>query len=80
MLVSAIQQLELVITIYSLFVFSLLPRTPHPTPLFLKLCFIVVKTYNMDFPGGPMVRNLPANAGETDLIPDLERVHMPWGN
>ena len=30
-----------------------------------------------DFPGGPMVKNLPANAGYTDLIPALERFHMP---
>ena len=30
-----------------------------------------------DFPGGPMVKNLPANAGNTDLIPALERFHMP---
>ena len=80
MLVSAIQQLEPVVTVYGLFVFSLLPPTPHPTPLFLKLCFIVVKTCNTDFPAGPGVRNLPASTGEMGLIPGLERFHVPWGN
>ena len=33
-----------------------------------------------DFPGGPLVKNLPANAGVTGLIPGLGRFHMPWGN
>ena len=30
-----------------------------------------------DFPGDPVVKNLPANAGDTDLIPGLGRSHMP---
>ena len=30
----------------------------------------------MDFPGGPAVKNLPANAGDTGSIPDLGRSHM----
>ena len=34
----------------------------------------------MDFPGGPVVRNLPASAGEMGLIPGLERFHVPWGS
>ena len=32
------------------------------------------------FPGGSVVKNLPANAGETGLIPDLGRSHMPRSN
>ena len=28
------------------------------------------------FPGGSVVKNLPANAGDTDLIHDLGRSHM----
>ena len=24
-----------------------------------------------DFPGGPVVKNLPSNTGETSLIPDM---------
>jgi len=30
------------------------------------------------FPGGSVVKNLPANAGDTDLIPGLGRSHMLW--
>ena len=29
------------------------------------------------FPGGAVVKNLPANAGDTGLIPGLGRSHMP---
>ena len=31
------------------------------------------------FPGGPVVKNLPANAGDTGAIPALGRFHVPWG-
>ena len=34
----------------------------------------------LDFPGSPVVKNLPANAGDTGLIPDLEGSHMPRSN
>ena len=30
----------------------------------------------MDFPSGSVVKNLPANAGNTGLIPSLERSHV----
>ena len=30
----------------------------------------------MDLPGGPVNKNLPANAGETGLIPGPGRIHM----
>ena len=33
-----------------------------------------------DFPGGPVVKNMPAKAGYMGLIPDLRRVHLPWSN
>ena len=33
-----------------------------------------------DFPHGPMVKNLPANAGDMGLTPGLERLHMPQSN
>ena len=36
--------------------------------------------YIEDFPGGPVIKNLPANAGDKSSVPGLERVHMPWGN
>ena len=33
-----------------------------------------------DFPGGPVVKNSPANAGDVGLIPGQGRFHMPQGN
>ena len=33
-----------------------------------------------DFLGGSMVRNLPANAGDTGLILDLGRSYMLWSS
>ena len=38
------------------------------------------KTKERDFTGGPVVTNLPANAGDTGSIPGLRRLHMLWGN
>ena len=37
------------------------------------------KTY-WNFPGGPLVKNLPANAGDTGCIPSWERLDMPQDN
>ena len=34
----------------------------------------------MDFPGGPVVKNPPANAGDTGLILGVGRFHMPRSN
>ena len=37
--------------------------------------------YNLKgFPGGPVVKIPLANAGDTSLIPDPGRSHMPWSN
>ena len=33
-----------------------------------------------DFPGGPVVKNLPVNARDMGSIPGLERLYIPWGN
>ena len=33
-----------------------------------------------DFPGGAVVKNLPAIAGDTGSSPGLGRSHMPWSN
>ena len=30
-----------------------------------------------DFPDGPVAKNLPANAGDTRLIPGTGKFHMP---
>ena len=43
--------------------------------------FSFVHTFKFrDFPGGPVVRNLPANAGDTSLILGLGRIHMLKSN
>ena len=33
-----------------------------------------------DFPGGAVVKNPPANAGDMGSSPGLGRSHMPWSN
>ena len=33
-----------------------------------------------DFPGGALVKNPPASAGDTGSIPGPGRSHMPWSN
>ena len=43
----------------------------------LHLCLAVEKLRPRDFPGGPVVKNPPANAGDTGSIPGLGRSHMP---
>ena len=41
----------------------------------------VVKGINFtDFPGGLVVKNLPASAGDMGLIPHLGRFHMLWSS
>ena len=37
----------------------------------------VFKVAKEGFPGGPVIKNPPANAGDTGLIPDLGRSHLP---
>ena len=34
---------------------------------------VIFKMDNQDFPGGPVVKNLPANAGDMGLIPGKGR-------
>jgi len=33
-----------------------------------------------DFPGGPVVKNPPAHAGDVGWIPGLGRFYVLWGN
>ena len=40
----------------------------------------ILKTLIEGFPGGPMVKNPPANAGDTGSIPGLGRSPMLQGN
>ena len=36
--------------------------------------------HQQGFPGGSVLKNLPANAGDTGLIPDLGRSYVLWTN
>ena len=40
----------------------------------------IKKMWYRDFPGGSVVKNLPANAGDTDSSPGPGRSHMPQSN
>ena len=40
----------------------------------------LLKMLLWDSPGGAVTRDLPVNAGDTGLIPDLGRFHTPQGN
>ena len=39
-----------------------------------------IKSIHGHFTGGKVVKSLPANAGDTGLIPGPGRSHMPWSN
>ena len=39
-----------------------------------------MKTTSEDFPDGPVIKNLPANAGDMGPISGPGRFHMPRGN
>ena len=45
-----------------------------------SLLFKSLKTTNLGFPGGAVVKDLPANAGDMGSIPSLGISHMPWSN
>ena len=38
------------------------------------------KTHSRGFPDGPWVKNPPASAGDTGLIPGPGRSHVPWSH
>ena len=38
------------------------------------------KNMALDLPGGAVVKNPPANAGDTGSSPGLVGSHMPWSN
>ena len=39
-----------------------------------------IKLNKLGFPGGAMVKNQPANEGDTGSFPGLGRSRMPWSN
>ena len=40
----------------------------------------LLKELSKDFPGSPVFKNLPANAGDTGSIPGPGKSHVPWGD
>ena len=44
------------------------------------MCYFNKNEVNLDLPSGPVVKNLPANAGNTGWIPGLGRFHMLLSN
>ena len=46
---------------------------------FLRNTYLIKDCYG-GFPGGAVVKNLPANAGDMGLSPGPGRSHMPWSN
>ena len=40
----------------------------------------IIKTTHQGFPGGAVVENLPANAGDMGSSPGLGRSHVPRSN
>ena len=44
-----------------------------------NLDFVKIKSL-WDFPGGAVVKNPPANVGDTGSSPGPGRFHMPWSN
>ena len=59
------------------------------TPMFIATLFKITRTWKQlkcpsteewGFPGGAVVENLPANAGDTGSSPGLGRSHMPRSN
>ena len=73
--------------------FIVVPQSLDNLSFFCSLCwfcFSILKVYIeissnsdsflRDFPGGTVVKNPPASAGDMGLSPGLGRSHMPWSN
>ena len=49
--------------------------------LFVKEVYLLIlKAITLDWPDGPVIEDLPANARDTSSIPGLGWSHMPRGN
>ena len=53
---------------------------PNENDLSNVIQLLSIKNWDWDFPSGPVVRNVPANAGDTGSILGLRGSHMSWGN
>ena len=49
-------------------------------PLYSESSFLPLNWGSWDFPGGAVVKNPPANAGDTGSRPSPGRSHMPWSS
>ena len=47
---------------------------------FADTYFVRFKNTGWDFPGGPVDKNLSANAGDAGSLSGLGRSHVPWNN
>jgi len=45
-----------------------------------KLVLLLESIDIWGFPGGSVVKNLPASVGDAGSIPDLRGSHIPWSN
>ena len=59
---------------------NLLETTILKRMVHLKVCPTLITLPFRDFPGGTMVKNLPANAGDMGSSPGPGRSHMLWSN
>ena len=48
--------------------------------VYVKQCIHTQESVNQGFPGGLVVKNLPANAGDTGSAPDPGRSHVLQSN
>ena len=48
--------------------------------LYLPLPLGLFKSKSQELPGGTVVKNPPASAGDTGSIPGRGRFHVPWRN
>ena len=55
-------------------------NTQQTNPEYLYVKKIKLEYHLGEIPGGPMVKNLPASAGNTGSIPCPGRFHVPQGN
>ena len=66
------------VLLYSTGNYTQYPMTNHNGEEYFFLN--VYKREIWDFPGGTVVRNPPAHAGDAGLIPGPGRSHVPWSN
>ena len=59
---------------------SLLGNKLYVQMLSTNYYLFLFKNNYLDFPGGPVIKNPPANTGDMGLSPGPGRSHMPWSN